>query len=67
MPFDIDNFVKRNRDVAISRYGELLDENRRVKGTDIWFDGYWRMHKGGDFSCSYGSAGTSTTNGAATS
>ena len=46
MPFDISNFVKRNRAVAISRYGDLLDENRRVKGTDIWFDGYWRMHRG---------------------
>ena len=46
MPFDISDFVKRNRDVAIARYGNLLDENRCVKGTDIWFDGYWRMHMG---------------------
>ena len=46
MPFAISDFVKRNHDVAIARYRDLLDENRRVKGTDIWFDGYWRMHKG---------------------
>lgn len=46
MPFAIADFVKRNRAVAIARYRNLLDENRRVKGTDIWFDGYWRMHKG---------------------
>lgn len=46
MPFAIADFVKRNRDVAIARYGNLLDENRCVKGTDIWFDGYWRMHRG---------------------
>lgn len=46
MPFTIADFIKRNRSVAIARYGDLLDENRRVKGTDIWFDGYWRMHRG---------------------
>lgn len=46
MPFNLSDFVKRNRDVAISRYGDLLDESRCVRGTDIWFDGYWRMHRG---------------------
>lgn len=45
MPFSIADFVNRNRAVAIARYGDLLDENRCVKGTDIWFDGYWRMHR----------------------
>lgn len=46
MPFSISDFIKRNRDLAIKRYGDLLDENRRVKGTDIWFDECWRMHRG---------------------
>ena len=46
MPFSIADFVKRNRAIAIARYGDLLDENRCVRGTDIWFDGYWRMHRG---------------------
>jgi hypothetical protein len=46
MGFNLSHFVKRNRNVAISRYGNLLDEKRCVKGTDIWFDGYWRMHRG---------------------
>lgn len=50
MPFAIDDFIKRNRDVAVSRYADLLDENRSVKGTDIWFDEYWRMHIG-EFKC----------------
>lgn len=67
MPFDMEFFIKRNHDVAIQKYGELLDENRCVKGTDIWFDACWRMHKGGGPSCSCGYAGTSTTNGDATS
>ena len=45
--FDMSVFIKRNKENAINQYGELLDEKRRVRGTDIWFDGYWRMHKGG--------------------
>ena len=39
-------YVKRNREVALRRYGNLLDENRKVVGTDIWFDEMWRLHRG---------------------
>lgn len=44
--FDPTPYIERNRKVAMERYGILLDENRRVSGTDIWFDDEWRFHKG---------------------
>lgn len=44
--FDPTLYIERNRKVAMERYGILLDENRRVSGTDIWFDDKWRFHKG---------------------
>lgn len=43
--FDPTPYIERNRKVAMERYGILLDENRRVSGTDIWFDEEWRFHK----------------------
>ena len=46
MPFDFDYFIERNHDVALLIYGNLIDDNRCVKGTDIWFDEYWRVHNG---------------------
>ena len=42
--FDYDFYIKRNEQVAKEKYGKLLDENRRVIGTDIWFDNCWRLH-----------------------
>ena len=42
--FDRGCYVKRNEDTAKRLYGNRLDENRRVKGTNIWFDAYWRIH-----------------------
>ena len=42
--FDRGFYVKRNEDTAKRLYGNRLDENRRVKGTNIWFDAYWRIH-----------------------
>jgi hypothetical protein len=30
--------------VAKEKYGEWLDDNRRVIGTNIWFDDCWRIH-----------------------
>ncbi len=44
--FNVDFYVKRNRAAALKRYGFRLDENRRVKGTDIWFDKNWVFHRG---------------------
>ena len=42
--FDIDFYIKRNEQVAKRIYGDRLDEDRRVKGTSIWFDSFWRIH-----------------------
>lgn len=37
-------YAKKNKQTAISIYGDRLDENRKVIGTNIWFDYYWRIH-----------------------
>lgn len=42
--FDKEIFIKRNEYVARKMYGYKLDTNRRVVGTDIWFDSFWRIH-----------------------
>ena len=42
--FDRGFYIKRNEETAKRLYGNRLDENRRVKGTNIWFDAYWRIH-----------------------
>ena len=44
--FDREFYIARNRAVALHLYGDLLDENRRVRGTDMWFDDAWRFHRG---------------------
>lgn len=44
--FDREFYIERNKSIAMSRYGKLIDENRRVKGTDIWFDETWILHRG---------------------
>lgn len=41
---DKDFYIKRNELTARKLYGDRLDENRRVKGTNIWFDSFWRIH-----------------------
>lgn len=46
-PINSSYYIKRNRQSAIELYGDLLDENRRVKGMDVWFDSAWRIHVGG--------------------
>jgi hypothetical protein len=42
--FDMEFYIRRNEETAKRLYGNKLDENRRVKGTNIWFDSYWRIH-----------------------
>ena len=42
--FDYDFYIKRNEQVARKKYGKRLDDNRRVVGTNIWFDDWWRLH-----------------------
>ena len=43
---DKEFYIKRNRQTAYLLYGYKLDENRRVVGTNIWFDACWRLHVG---------------------
>ena len=44
-PFDWEYYIQRNKEVAMATYGNLLDEKRRVKETNIWFDACWRIHQ----------------------
>lgn len=43
--FDYDFYVHRNKLTALNKYGSRIDSERRVIGTDIWFDEFWRFHK----------------------
>lgn len=43
--FDFTWYLQRNKESAIRLYGDRLDKNRKVKGTNIWFDYYWRIHE----------------------
>lgn len=45
--FDYEYYVNRNKEIAYASYGDLIDENRSVVGTNIWFDKFWRYHNGG--------------------
>ena len=42
--FDFDFYIRRNEIVAREIYGDRLDQNGRVKGTNIWYDSFWRIH-----------------------
>lgn len=44
--FDYNFYANRNRQIAYEKYGNLIDKNRHVIGTLIWFDKYWRYHYG---------------------
>ncbi len=37
-------YIKRNKETAKSLYGEKINANRKVEGTSIWFDIFWRIH-----------------------
>lgn len=37
-------YIKRNEKAAKSLYGNKIDSNKKVNGTNIWFDIFWRMH-----------------------
>ena len=43
--FDIDLFVEIHRQTAIALFGDRLDEDRNVIGTDYYFDNLWIFHK----------------------
>lgn len=42
--FDEASYIKRNAETAKMLYGDKLDKDRKVIGTNIWFDSYWRIH-----------------------
>ena len=42
--FNAEFYIKRNEETAKKLYGDKLDKNKRVKGTNIWFDDWWRIH-----------------------
>lgn len=45
LPNDVDKFIQRNKETAIAKYGDKLDENRNVIGTNYYFDHMWRFCK----------------------
>lgn len=44
--FNKEIFIKRNGYVARKIYGDKLNDVRKVVGTNIWFDSFWRIHAG---------------------
>ena len=46
-PFDYSFYIERNKKVAMEKYGDKLDENRNIVGTDYYFDNAWRLCKKG--------------------
>ncbi len=45
MYFDVALSVEIHRQSAIKVFGDRLDENRNVIGTDLFFDKFWRLRK----------------------
>ena len=45
MSFDVALSVEIHRQSAIEVFGDRLDENRNVIGTDLFFDEFWRLRK----------------------
>lgn len=37
-------YIERNKKIAMEIHGEKLGKDRRVKGTNIWYDEFWRFH-----------------------
>ena len=46
-PFDYGYYIRRNKEAATEKYGDKLDENRNIIGTDYYFDSMWRLCKKG--------------------
>lgn len=49
--FDREFYIRRNKDVAMARYGPYIMPDRTVRGTDIWFDENWVIHEGRQGTC----------------
>ena len=41
--FDEDYYIKRNKLVALEKYGNRLDKNKNIIGTNYCFDWAWRL------------------------
>ena len=41
--FDYCFYIERNKQVAMERYGERLDKNKNIIGTNYYFDDSWRL------------------------
>lgn len=41
---DKEYYIRRNEETAKSLYGDKINANRKVEGTSIWFDVFWRIH-----------------------
>lgn len=44
-PFEASKYIERNEQTARRLYGDKLNDNREVVGTNIYFDYAWRMHE----------------------
>ena len=42
---DKEKYIQRNKESALARFGDRLDDNRNVVGTDFYFDYFWRLRK----------------------
>lgn len=42
---DKSKYINRNKESALARYGDRLDDDRNVVGTDFYFDYFWRLRK----------------------
>lgn len=48
-PFDYYYYTERNKQVALEKYGDRLDTNGNIVGTNYYFDYLWRLReKGGE-------------------
>lgn len=42
---DVQTYIERNRQTANSLFGNQLDGDRNIVGTDLYFDYCWRLRK----------------------
>lgn len=43
--FDREYYTKRNKQLAIEKYGNKLDANKNIAGTSYYFDSNWCLCK----------------------
>ena len=41
--FDERYYIQRNKEVAMELYGNRLDADRNIVGTNYYFDRFWRL------------------------